>query len=191
MILSDRNILEAVEKQEIVIDPFDRARLGTNSYDVTLAPAMMEVAPENKHSLIDCKEDCDWDLFKIQEEGVVLYPGHLYLGVTNEYTESHRDVPFLDGRSSVGRLGIAIHVTAGRGDVGFFGHWTMEIVVVRPIRVYAGMPIGQLIWFRTASPPLVPYDKKPGAKYSARGRQADPRPAPSKMHLNFTAGAKP
>ena len=187
MILSDRNILEAVEKQEIVIDPFDRARLGTNSYDVTLAPTMMEV--DDRYDSLDCRKESEAEEFSIQEGGVVLYPGHLYLGVTDEYTESHRDVPFLDGKSSIGRLGIAIHVTAGRGDVGFFGHWTMEIVVVRPVRVYAGMPIGQLIWFRTASPPLVPYDWKPGAKYSARGRRERPVPAPSQMWRNF--GAKP
>ena len=68
-------------------------------------------------------------------------------GSTLEYTETRRFVPFLEGKSSVGRLGIDIHATAGKGDVGFCNHWTLEISVSQPVRVYAGMPIGQLIYF--------------------------------------------
>ncbi len=87
------------------------------------------------------------DEFEIPEEGFVLEPNTLYLGVTAEYTESHAHVPFLEGKSSTGRLGIDIHATAGKGDVGFCNAWTLEISCIQPVRIYAGMPIGQLIYF--------------------------------------------
>jgi dCTP deaminase len=104
----------------------------------------------------------------------------LYLGVTQEYTETHQHVPFLEGKSSVGRLGIDIHATAGKGDVGFCNHWTLEISVVHPVRVYAGMPIGQLIFFGVEGEVLNPYNRKPSAKYNGR----DPRPMESMMWRN-------
>src|SRR5690606_2741753 len=85
--------------------------------------------------------------FEIPEEGYVLQPGVLYLGVTLEYTETHAHVPFLEGKSSTGRLGIDIHATAGKGDVGFCSTWSLEMSVALLVRVYAGMPIGQLIYF--------------------------------------------
>jgi dCTP deaminase len=113
--------------------------------------------------------------------GFLLKPGQLYLASTKEYTRTEKYVPFLDGKSSIGRLGITIHCTAGRGDVGFAGHWTMEIHVVQPVMVYAGMPIGQLIYFETG-PVDVSYDEKPGAKYHD-GRNPDPQP--SRMFRNF------
>jgi dCTP deaminase len=119
----------------------------------------------------------------------VLVPGELYLGVTVEYTETHRHVPFLEGKSSGGRLGLSIHATAGKGDVGFCGHWTLEITVARPLRVYARMPIGQLIYHTVSSQPIVSYDRKHTQKYSARSergeRSEDPAPVASRMHLNF------
>lgn len=96
---------------------------------------------------------------------IVLYPHEFYLGVTEEYTETHAHVPFLEGKSSTGRLGIDIHATAGKGDVGFCGNWTLEISVKQPVKVYAGMPIWQLI-YSVEGEIEVRYDQKKNAKYS-------------------------
>src|SRR5690606_39518198 len=102
--------------------------------------------------------------FEIPEEGYVLQPGVLYLGVTLGYTETHAHVPFLEGKSSTGRLGIDIHATAGNGDVGFCNTWTLEISVAQPVRVYAGMSIGQLIYFVVACELQMFYITKVNAK---------------------------
>ena len=164
MILSDREILAGIDLGEIVIKPYDRSCLGTNSYDVhlgkTLATYDSAVLDARKHNKISYHE--------IPEEGLVLYPNQLYLGVTEEYTETHATVPFLEGKSSVGRLGIDIHATAGKGDVGFCNHWTLEISVSMPVRIYAGMPIGQLIYFKVDGSIENYYNRKPGAKYNER-----------------------
>jgi dCTP deaminase len=101
-------------------------------------------------------------------------------GVTEEYTETHHTVPFLEGKSSVGRLGIDIHATAGKGDVGFCNHWTLEISCVLPVRVYHGMPIGQLIYFMVDGDINNLYHRKPGAKYNERST----RPVESMMWKN-------
>ena len=161
MILSDGQILEAISKKSIVIRPFDRNCLGTNSYDVHLSKYICTY--ENR--VLDAKSHNKTVKSEIPDVGMVLEPGILYLGVTKEYTETHEHVPFLEGKSSVGRLGIDIHATAGKGDVGFCNHWTLEISVKQPVRVYAGMPVGQLIYFSVQGKVLTPYDKKPSAKY--------------------------
>jgi dCTP deaminase len=164
MILTDKEILAGLEKGSIVIEPFDPNRLGSNSYDVhlgkTLAVYIDDVLDARKHNTIRT--------FEIPEEGFVLEPNMLYLGVTHEYTETHEHVPFLEGKSSVGRLGIDIHATAGKGDVGFCNFWTLEISVKLPVRVYAGMPIGQLIYFEVKGDVLNPYNRKTSAKYNDR-----------------------
>lgn len=183
MILSDRQIKQQLEQGAIKIDPFEPECLGTNSYDVHLGKNLLVYA-DNGTDLLDARKEPKTVRCEIGPNGRELVPGTLYLGVTEEYTETHRHVPFLDGKSSVGRLGIFVHVTAGRGDIGFFGHWTLELLVVRPVRVYAGMPIGQLIYFE-AGVPDVPYDQKASAKYNQRGRQENPMPMPSQMWRNF------
>ena len=98
----------------------------------------------------------------------MLYPHIFYLGVTAEYTETHEHVPFLEGKSSTGRLGIDIHATAGKGDVGFCGNWTLEISVKQPVRIYKNMPIGQLIYFPVDGNIEVKYNQKKDAKYSGQ-----------------------
>jgi dCTP deaminase len=118
--------------------------------------------------ILDAKKHNKITEFEIAAEGLVLYPGTLYLGVTQEYTETHNAVPFLEGKSSVGRLGIDIHATAGKGDVGFCNHWTLEISCTQPVRIYAGMPIGQLIYFAVEGEIENYYNKKPNAKYNQR-----------------------
>lgn len=178
MILSDEQILAHLETKEIVIEPFNRASLGTNSYDVhlgsTLAVYESYELDARKHNHIKC--------FEIPSEGYMLDPSRFYLGVTLEYTETHKHVPFLEGKSSVGRLGIDIHATAGKGDVGFCNHWTLEISVKQPVRVYSGMPIGQLIYFKVDGEILTPYNKKASAKYNSKGNI----PTESMMWKNFS-----
>lgn len=164
MILSDKRILEEIAQGNIVIDPFIREQLGSNSYDVRLGKHLAVYTDR----VLDAKKHNAIHEFEIGEEGFVLQPNTLYLGVTEEYTETHRHVPFLEGKSSVGRLGIHIHATAGKGDVGFCNNWTLEITVAQAVRVYAGMPIGQLIYFEVDGNVINRYDKKPNAKYNTR-----------------------
>lgn len=164
MILSDKKILAEIEKGTIVIDPYDRSYLGSNSYDVHLGKYLAVY----KDAILDAKAHNEITHFEIPEEGYVLQPGVLYLGVTQEYTETHEHVPFLEGKSSTGRLGIDIHATAGKGDVGFCNTWTLEISCVHPVRIYAGMPIGQLIYFPVDGEVENLYNKKQNAKYTER-----------------------
>ncbi len=176
MILSDTEILEAMKKGDIIVEPFDRNSLGTNSYDVRLGKHVALYRDE----ILDAREHNEIDHFEIGPEGFVLEPNKLYLGVTLEYTETHAHVPFLEGKSSVGRLGIDIHATAGKGDVGFCNTWTLEISVSQKVRVYAGMPIGQLIYFEVRGSIENYYNKKENAKYNNKTL----RPVESMMWKN-------
>ena len=164
MILSDSRILEEMEKGTIKVVPYNRADLGSNSYDVHLGKNLATY----EHAELDAKKHNRIKHFEIPEEGILLLPHMFYLGVTEEYTETHAHVPFLEGKSSTGRLGIDIHATAGKGDVGFCGHWTLEISVKQPVRVYKSMPIGQLIYFPVDGNIEVKYNQKKNAKYSGQ-----------------------
>ncbi len=177
MILTDTEILKAIDAGSIVIAPFRSECLGSNSYDVHLSRSLACYSAP----VLDAKVHNTVRHFEIPTEGIVLSPDTLYLGVTEEYTETHEHVPFLEGKSSVGRLGIDIHATAGKGDVGFCNAWTLEISVRQPVRVYAGMPIGQLIYFETSGNCRTPYNSKPGAKYNERNT----RPVESMMFKNY------
>ncbi len=164
MILSDTRILEELKKETIKIVPYDRECLGSNSYDVHLGKHLARYV----NNELDAKAHNQIEHFDIPEEGIVLQPNEFYLGVTEEYTETHAHVPFLEGKSSTGRLGIDIHATAGKGDVGFCGNWTLEISVKQPVKIYAGMPIGQLIYFPVDGEIEVKYNEKKNAKYSGQ-----------------------
>lgn len=164
MILTDKQILDCIKKGEIIIEPYDRNCLGTNSYDVHLSKYLAVYQDRE----LDAKKHNKINEVIIPPEGILLQPGTLYLGATEEYTETHTTVPFLEGKSSVGRLGIDIHATAGKGDVGFCNTWTLEISCVQPVRVYAGMPVGQLIYFRVDGDIENYYNKKKNAKYINR-----------------------
>lgn len=185
-VLVDRDILDAMSRGAIVISPFDRKCLGTNSYDVHLAPTLRVYKRAMDRSStddapLDVRVPRDIVDVSIPDSGLVLEPGELYLASTVEHTESHEHVPVLNGRSSLGRLGLSIHVTAGTGDRGFRGAWTMELFVIKRLRVYAGIPVGQLLWFHTHSTPIVSYGDKPSAKYNDAG----PLPQPSLLHTEF------
>jgi dCTP deaminase len=177
MILSDVKILEEIKKGTILIEPYKRECLGTNSYDVHLGKYLAVY----RDRILDAKKHNEVDHFEIGEEGFVLQPNTLYLGVTEEYTETLAHVPFLEGKSSIGRLGIDIHATAGKGDVGFCNNWTLEISVAQPVRVYAGMPVGQLIYFVVDGDIENMYNAKKSAKYNSRNI----RPVESMMWKNF------
>ncbi|MFK7907945.1 MAG: dCTP deaminase [Chitinophagales bacterium] len=165
MILTDKEILKEIGDNNIVIEPFRLECLGTNSYDIHLGRYLCTY----KDRVLDCKKhNLIEEIIIHPEEGFLLQPGTLYLGVTEEYTETHRHVPFLEGKSSIGRLGIIIHATAGKGDVGFCNTWTLEISCIQPVRVYAGMPIGQLIYFDVKGNIDNLYYKKVNAKYTNR-----------------------
>ncbi len=177
MILTDTQILQELKRGTILITPFSRKFLGSNSYDVHLgewlAMYIDEVLDARRHNMVR--------FFKIPKDGLVLVPSKLYLGVTREYTETHAHVPFLEGKSSIGRLGIDIHATAGKGDIGFCNTWTLEISVRQPVKIYAGMPIGQLLYFTVSGKVEIPYSRKKGAKYNKRTT----KPVESMMFKNF------
>ena len=179
MILSDTRIRAAMDEGRIVIRPFDPECLGTNSYDVHLGPYLSIY----QDAALDARQPNAVTEFRIPKSGYVLVPGQLYLGVTEEYTETHGFVPFLEGKSSVGRLGIDIHSTAGKGDEGFCNYWTLEMSVKIPVRIYAGMPVGQLIYFEISGAVERSYSRKRSAKYRTVSRH----PTPSRMYLNFRA----
>ena len=141
MILSGLEIKSRLNK-DIFIEPFNESQLNPNSYNLRLAPELMVY----KNDVLDMKTPNDVEELVIPEEGLLLEPGKLYLGRTVEHTRADAHVPMLEGRSSIGRLGLFIHVTAGFGDVGFNGYWTLEIFCVQPIRIYSGVEICQIYY---------------------------------------------
>jgi dCTP deaminase len=141
MILSGHEI-RAQLGRNIVIDPFDERNLNPNSYNLTLHQELMTY----EEVILDMRKPNRIRRITIPPEGLVLNPNQLYLARTVERTETHNLVPMIEGRSSIGRLGLFVHVTAGFGDVGFCGYWTLEMFAVQSIRVYAGVPICQIFY---------------------------------------------
>ena len=140
--LTGQEILRQIKKGNIKIEPFNEKNLNPNSYNITLNEELLVYDCD----VLDLKKANPTKRIIIPKEGLVLEPGKLYLGRTNEYTETYDLVPCIDGRSSIGRLGLYIHVTAGFGDVGFKGTWTLEIQCVQPIRIYPNIEIGQIYY---------------------------------------------
>lgn len=171
MILSGREIKRHIGK-EIVIEPFDEKRINPNSYNLSLANELLVY----KNDVLDMKTPNETEHLIIPEEGLVLQPRRLYLGRTNEYTKTDRFVPMLEGRSSTGRLGLFIHVTAGFGDVGFEGYWTLEIFCVQPIRIYPNAEVCQIYYHDI----LGDYDRYSSGKY-----QNNEGIQPSLMYRDF------
>ncbi|MBM4002294.1 MAG: dCTP deaminase [Planctomycetes bacterium] len=141
MILSGNEIRRRVG-QEILIDPFQESMLNPNSYNLTLHAEVLVY----EEVVLDMRQPNRVRRLTIPETGLVLQPNQLYLGRTVERTETHNLVPMIEGRSSIGRLGLFVHVTAGFGDVGFNGYWTLEMFAVQPIRIYPGIAICQIIY---------------------------------------------
>lgn len=156
MILSGREI-ERNLGSRIRIEPFDKSRLNPNSYNLTLHD---ELRVYSERTLDMAVENASEPL-TIPPQGLLLEPHRLYLGRTVEFTATDGFVPMLEGRSSIGRLGLFVHITAGFGDVGFAGYWTLEIFCVQPIRIYAGVQICQVFYHTIEGD----YDSYSGGKY--------------------------
>ncbi len=141
MILSGLEIKKRLGKQ-IDIEPFDEKQLNPNSYNLKLHDELLVYDDE----VLDMKNDNSFQKLIIPESGLVLEPGRLYLGRTVEKTSTKGLVPKLEGRSSVGRLGIHIHVTAGLGQVGAKGHWTLEIFCIQAVKIYPFVEVCQVYY---------------------------------------------
>lgn len=172
MILSGKEIEKQVGKN-IIIDPYNPNQLNPNSYNLRLHDKLL-VYDELE---LDMKKPNKVVELDIPEEGLLLQPNRLYLGRTVEYTKTTGVVPMLEGRSSIGRLGLFVHVTAGFGDVGFSGYWTLEMFCVIPIRIYAGVEICQIYYHSIAGE----YQEYKSGKYqNNRGIQ------PSLLYRDFS-----
>jgi dCTP deaminase len=184
MILSGQEIQQRLGG-DIVIEGYDPARLNPNSYNLTLHDELMVY----EEVVLDMAKPNRVRRLTIPEEGIVLSPNQLYLARTVERTTTHNLVPQIEGRSSIGRLGLFVHVTAGFGDVGFSGFWTLEMFAVQPVRIYAGVPICQ-IFYHEITGEITEYaskyqhnrDIQPSLLFEElrRGDEADPQ-----LPLNF------
>ena len=172
MILSGKEILAKMGK-EIQITPFTPSQINPNSYNLKLHNEFFVY----DEAVLDMKQQNKYHKLIIPDEGLVLEPGKLYLGRTVEHTKTDGYVPMLEGRSSIGRLGICIHITAGFGDVGFNGFWTLELFCVQPVRIYPFVEICQ-IYYHTIEGDYDPY--KSGKYNNNSGIQ------PSKMYEDFS-----
>ncbi len=172
MILSGLEIEKAIEEGKIAITPYDRNQLNPNSYNLRLSDELLVYDSDE----LDMSLPNPFHAFKIPESGYVLQPGRIYLGRTHEYTTTDAFVPMLEGRSSVGRLGLSIHITAGFGDVGFRGFWTLELHCIQPIKIYPFVEICQ-IYYHTIEGEYFSY--KSGKYQNNVGVQ------PSMLYLDF------
>ena len=143
MILSGKEIEKKIGK-DICIEPYNPNQLNPNSYNLTLHNELLTYSSPN----LDMKKNHETENILIPEDGLLLKPGKLYLGRTKEHTKTNNLVPMLEGRSSIGRLGMFVHITAGFGDVGFEGFWTLEIFVVQPLRIYPNVEICQIYFHK-------------------------------------------
>ena len=141
MILSGDEIRARVG-ESIIIEPFDEKHLNPNSYNLSLHNELLIY----EEVVLDMREVNRVRRLTIPDTGLVLNPNQIYLGRTQERTETLDLVPMVEGRSSVGRLGLVVNVTTGFGDVGFSGYWTLEMFAVQPVRIYPGVPICQIYY---------------------------------------------
>lgn len=188
MILSDRTLREQLDAGRIVIEPFDDALVQPSSVDVRISN-LFRVFRNHTRGVIDVKQDTTelTELIEIPEDGsqpFMLHPGEFVLGSTLERIGVPDDlVARIEGKSSLGRLGLLIHSTAGFIDAGFDGHVTLELANVAslPITLYPGMKIGQVSFMQMTTPADNPYGKgAKGSKY-----QGQRGPTPSRYFENF------
>jgi len=171
MILTGPEIKRRLGK-DIIIEPYQEKFLNPNSYNLCLYQDLLVYS----EFPLDMKKPNSTETLTIPEDGLLLEPGKLYLGRTLEFTETHNLVPMLEGRSSIGRLGMFVHITAGFGDVGFKGFWTLEIQVTHPLKVYQRVQICQ-IFYHTVEGEIQEY--KSGKYQGNRGIQ------PSLLYKDF------
>ena len=186
MVLSDRSITRLIDEGRIVIDPYDAALMQPASLDVRV-DRFFRVFRNNRYPFIDVKREQEGltELVEVDDgDPFILHPGEFVLGSTLERVQLPDDlVARLEGKSSLGRLGLLIHSTAGFIDPGFDGHVTLELsnVANLPITIYPGMKIGQISFFRLSSPAEVPY----GAEGSRGKYQGQRGPTPSRFFEEF------
>ncbi len=190
MILSDHSIREAVAGGRIVIDPFEPAMVQPSSIDLRCG-SVFRVFENHRYPLIDPKapqEDLTKPVEASEAHPFILHPGEFVLGATLEVVGLADDlVARLEGKSSLGRLGLLIHSTAGFIDPGFKGQVTLELsnVANLPIAIYPGMKIGQVSFYQLSTPADHPYGSaEAGSKY-----QGQTGPTPSRVHRDFGGGA--
>ncbi|ONI72910.1 dCTP deaminase [Actinosynnema sp. ALI-1.44] len=186
MLLSDRDLTKELESGRLGVEPYDPAMLQPSSIDVRL-DRFFRVFVNTKYTHIDPAQQQDELTSLVEQEGddpFVLHPGEFVLGSTYELVTLPDDLAGrLEGKSSLGRLGLLTHSTAGFIDPGFSGHITLELsnVANLPITLWPGMKIGQLCLFRLSSAAEFPYgSKKAGSRY-----QGQRGPTPSRAYLNF------
>jgi dCTP deaminase len=186
MILSDRDIRKAIDSGDIGIEPFDEADIQPSSVDLHV-DRFFRTFHNFRHAHIDVKKQMDdlTELVEVKEdEAFILHPGEFVLGSTLEEVRLPNDVVGrLEGKSSLGRLGLLIHSTAGVVDPGFAGNLTLELsnVANLPITIYPKMKIGQLTFFQLSSAADKPYGSEDvGSKY-----QDQRGPTPSRYYENF------
>jgi dCTP deaminase len=191
MVLSDRTIREEIEAGRLAFEPYDASMVQPSSVDVRV-DGKFRVFHNGRYPFIDVRQPMD-DLTELveigEEEPFILHPGEFVLGQTLERVRLPDDlVARLEGKSSLGRLGLLIHSTAGFVDSGFSGNLTLELsnVANLPITIYHGMPIGQISFMRMDGPVENPYGSgRADSKY-----QGQAEPTPSRFHLNFGADGK-
>ncbi len=186
MLLSDRDILSEIEAKRIVIEPYDEAMIQPSSIDFRL-DRFFRVFENHRYPHIDPaadQSDLTREVEPTGDEPFILHPGEFVLGSTFEVVTLPDDLAArVEGKSSLGRLGLLTHATAGFVDPGFSGHVTLELanVATLPIKLYPGMKIGQLCFFRLSSPAEHPYgSEKYGSRY-----QGQRGPTPSRSYANF------
>ena len=186
MLLSDRDILAEIEAKRICVEPYDEAMIQPSSIDFRL-DRYFRVFENHRYPHIDPavdQSDLTREVEPVGEEPFILHPGEFVLGSTFEVVTLPDDLAArVEGKSSLGRLGLLTHATAGFVDPGFSGHVTLELanVATLPIKLYPGMKIGQLCFFRLSSPAEHPYgSQKYGSRY-----QGQRGPTPSRSYANF------
>jgi dCTP deaminase len=144
MILSGVKIKEEVNNKKIIINPFDECDINPNSYNYTLG----DYVKVYKNYELDSKLKQEVEIINIPEEGLVIEPDKIYLGFTNEIIGSDYYVPIITGRSSTGRLGLFVQITSDLVDIGYCGRLTLQLHSTQPVRIYKGMKIGQIMFWR-------------------------------------------
>jgi dCTP deaminase len=186
LVLSDRSIRDEIEAGRIVIEPYDPEQIQPSSVDVRV-DRRFRVFHNARYPYIDVRQPMEelTELVEVRDgEPFILHPGEFVLGQTLETVTLPDDlVARLEGKSSLGRLGLLIHSTAGFVDSGFSGHLTLELsnVANLPITIYEGMPIGQISFMRMDGPVERPY----GSRESRSKYQGQAEPTPSRFYLNF------
>lgn len=144
MILTGSEIKKNVKKNKITISPFDNKCINPNSYNLEIGDYLLVY----ENDVLDSKQEQKTKKIKIPQDGLILQPNKIYLGCTKEIVGSDYFVPTITGRSSSGRLGLFVQITADLVDIGFKGNLTFQLHAVQPLKIYSGMKIGQIMFWK-------------------------------------------